>query len=61
MICQRCRAAANYFNPVRLTDQERIDNFNDFLKNGPGGKIDFRTIRVGWNKAIDVGVCTFTF
>lgn len=48
-------------NKVRLTDQERIDYFKDFLKKGPIGKIDSRTIRMGCNKAIDTGVYTFTF
>ena len=48
-------------NQVRLTDQERIDYFKDFLKKGPRGKIDSRTIRTGCNKAIDAGVYTFTF
>lgn len=48
-------------NHVRLTDQERIDYFKDFLKKGPSGKIDSRTIRIGCNKAIDAGVYTFTF
>lgn len=48
-------------NQVRLTNQERIDYFNDFLKKGPQGKIDSRTIRIGCNKAIDTGVYTFTF
>lgn len=45
---------------MRLTDQERIDYFKDFLKKGPDGKIDSRTIRIGCNKAIDTGVYTFT-
>lgn len=48
-------------NKVRLTDQERIDYFKEFLKKGPSGKIDSRTIRIGCNKAIDTGVYTFTF
>lgn len=48
-------------NQVRLTDQERIDYFKYFLKKGPSGKIDSRTIRIGCNKAIDTGVYTFTF
>ena len=48
-------------NQVRLTNQERIDYYNDFLKKGPQGKIDSRTIRIGCNKAIDTGVYTFTF
>ncbi|MEN4535886.1 SgcJ/EcaC family oxidoreductase [Pantoea agglomerans] len=48
-------------NQVRLTDQERIDYFKDFLKKGPRSKIDSRTIRIGCNKAIDTGVYTFNF
>lgn len=48
-------------NQVRLTDQERIDYFHDFLKKKPVGKIDSRTIRLGCNKAIDTGTYTFTF
>lgn len=48
-------------NKVRLTDQERIDYFKNFLKKGPTGKIDSRTIRIGCNKAIDTGVYTFVF
>lgn len=48
-------------NQVRLTDQERVDYFQDFLKKKPFGKIDTRTIRLGCNKAIDTGTYTFTF
>ncbi|MGM8398310.1 SgcJ/EcaC family oxidoreductase [Enterobacter hormaechei] len=48
-------------NHVRLSDQERIDYFQDFLKKKPVGKIDSRTIRLGCNKAIDTGTYTFTF
>jgi hypothetical protein len=48
-------------NQVRLTVPERIDYFKDFLKKGPGGEIDYRTIGIGCNKAIDTGVHTFTF
>ncbi|WP_431194872.1 SgcJ/EcaC family oxidoreductase [Enterobacter cloacae] len=48
-------------NQVRLTDQERVDYFQDFLKKKPYGKIDSRTIRLGCNKAIDTGTYTFTF
>lgn len=48
-------------NQVRLTDQERVDYFQDFLKKKPSGKIDSRTIRLGCNKAIDTGTYTFTF
>lgn len=48
-------------NKVRLTDEERVNYFQDFLKKKPVGKIDSRTIRLGCNKAIDTGVYTFTF
>ncbi|WP_090121743.1 SgcJ/EcaC family oxidoreductase [Kosakonia arachidis] len=48
-------------NKVRLTDEERIDYFEHFLEKKPVGKIDSRTIRLGCNKAIDVGTYTFTF
>ncbi|NDL63281.1 SgcJ/EcaC family oxidoreductase [Acerihabitans arboris] len=48
-------------NQVRLTDAERIDYFKHFLAKQPVGKIDTRTIRIGCNKAIDVGTYTFTF
>src|SRR5476649_818094 len=48
-------------NQVRLTDAERIDYFEHFLANRPVGKIDNRTIRIGCNKAIDIGTYTFTF
>ncbi|MEA5206356.1 SgcJ/EcaC family oxidoreductase [Enterobacter mori] len=48
-------------NRVRLTDAERVDYFEHFLEKKPVGKIDFRTIRIGCNKAIDVGTYTFTF
>ncbi|MBT9425832.1 SgcJ/EcaC family oxidoreductase [Enterobacter oligotrophicus] len=48
-------------NHVRLTDAERVDYFEHFLKKKPSGKIDSRTIRLGCNKAIDTGVYTFTF
>jgi len=46
---------------VRLTEAERIDYFEHFLKNKPVGKIDSRTIRLGCNKAIDTGTYTFRF
>lgn len=48
-------------NKVRLTDAERIDYFEHFLKKKPTGKIDTRLIRLGCNKAIDIGTYTFTF
>ncbi|WGO83325.1 SgcJ/EcaC family oxidoreductase [Arsenophonus apicola] len=46
---------------VRLTDAERVDYFKHFLAKKPVGKIDNRTIRIGCNKAIDIGTYTFTF
>ncbi|TNV16017.1 SgcJ/EcaC family oxidoreductase [Ochrobactrum teleogrylli] len=65
------RVAANYAhdavllptlsNQARLTDRERIDYFEGFLKKGPVGHIDTRTIRLGCNKAIDTGTYTFTY
>lgn len=48
-------------NQVRLTDEERIHYFEDFLAKKPVGHIDSRTIRIGCNKAIDSGTYTFTF
>jgi len=48
-------------NKARLTDEERIDYFNQFLAKKPVGHIDSRTIRIGCNKAIDTGTYTFTF
>ena len=46
---------------MRLTVQERIDYLKDFLKKGPGGKIDSLTIQICCNKSIDAGVYTFIF
>lgn len=48
-------------NKVRLTNEERKEYFQDFLKKKPSGKIDSRSIRIGCNKAIDIGTYTFTF
>lgn len=48
-------------NKARLTDEERIDYFKNFLAKKPVGHIDSRTIRTGCNKAIDTGTYTFTF
>ncbi len=65
------KVAANYAHDAvllptlsrraRFTDQERVDYFKGFLKKGPVGHIDSRTIRVGCNKAIDTGNYTFSF
>ncbi|MCY1216302.1 hypothetical protein D9M68_388830 [compost metagenome] len=45
----------------RLTPAEKLDYFNEFLKNRPSGKIDFRSIELGCNYAVDAGIYTFTF
>lgn len=52
---------ATVSNKPRLTPAEKVDYFNEFLKNGPSGKIDFRTIELGCNSAVDAGLYTFTF
>lgn len=48
-------------NKPRLTVAEKEDYFHHFLQNGPSGKIDFRTIELGCNSAVDSGLYTFTF
>lgn len=48
-------------NQMRRSPAEIRDYFVKFLKNGPQGKIDQRTIRVGCNVAQDVGSYTFQF
>ncbi|HHR6132321.1 TPA: SgcJ/EcaC family oxidoreductase [Providencia alcalifaciens] len=48
-------------NKVRLTNADRVDYFEHFLKKKPVGKIDTRTVRIGCNNAIDTGTYTFTF
>lgn len=48
-------------NKPRLTAAEKEDYFHHFLENKPVGKIDFRTIEVDCNTAIDSGLYTFTF
>jgi len=50
-----------YLIQVSLTDQERLDDSKNRLKEGPSGKIDLRLIRIGFNKTIDSIVYTFTF
>lgn len=65
------KVAANYTHDAvllptlspqtRLTDAERIDYFKSFLKKGPVGHIDSRTIRLGCDDAVDTGNYTFTF
>lgn len=44
----------------RVNSVERIDYFKDFLSKHPVGKIDYRKIKIGCNKAIDTGLYTFT-
>jgi uncharacterized protein (TIGR02246 family) len=48
-------------NKPRLTPAEKEDYFVHFLENGPSGKIDFRSIELGCNSAVDAGLYTFTF
>ncbi|MFC5489384.1 SgcJ/EcaC family oxidoreductase [Dokdonella soli] len=48
-------------NKPRLTAAEKEDYFHHFLENRPVGKIDSRTIQIGCNTAVDVGLYTFTF
>ncbi len=48
-------------NKPRLTQAERIDYFEHFLKNQPRGRIDSRVITIGCNGAVDAGTYTFTF
>ncbi len=48
-------------NVPRLTPAAKEDYFEHFLQNRPSGKIDSRTIQIGCNSAVDVGLYTFTF
>ena len=48
-------------NKPRLTPAEKEDYFVHFLENQPSGKIDFRSIELGCNSAVDAGLYTFTF
>jgi hypothetical protein len=48
-------------NLPRLTPAEKEDYFDHFLEDGPSGSIDFRTIELGCNMAVDAGLYTFTF
>lgn len=48
-------------NKLRLTPAEKEDYFHHFLENRPSGKIDFRTVEIDCNTAIDAGLYTFTF
>lgn len=48
-------------NVPRLTPAAKEDYFEHFLVNRPSGKIDSRTIQLGCNSAVDIGLYTFTF
>lgn len=48
-------------NTPRLTPAAKKDYFEHFLENRPSGRIDSRTIQLGCNSAVDVGLYTFTF
>jgi uncharacterized protein (TIGR02246 family) len=48
-------------NKPRLTAAEKEDYFVHFLENKPVGQIDFRSIEIDCNVAIDSGLYTFTF
>jgi uncharacterized protein (TIGR02246 family) len=48
-------------NKPRLTPEEKEDYFEHFLQKKPVGQIDFRTIEIDCNTAIDAGLYTFTF
>lgn len=48
-------------NQPRTNPKEIRDYFVKFLKNGPQGSIDQRTIRIGCNVAQDVGTYSFRF
>ncbi len=47
-------------NKPRLTREERVDYFVEFLKKEPVGAIDSRIIQIGCNMAVDAGLYTFT-
>ncbi len=48
-------------NKPRLTPAEKEDYFHHFLEGRPSGRIDFRSIELGCNSAVDAGLYTFTF
>ncbi|MBP0619847.1 DUF4440 domain-containing protein [Cupriavidus consociatus] len=48
-------------NKPRMTPAEKLDYFKEFLQSRPSGKIDFRSIELGCNYAVDAGTYTFTF
>ena len=48
-------------NKPRLTAAEKEEYFQHFLQDRPSGKIDFRSVELGCNTAVDSGLYTFTF
>lgn len=48
-------------NKPRLTAAEKEDYFAHFLDKKPVGQIDFRSIEIDCNVAIDSGLYTFTY
>ncbi|MEB0012586.1 SgcJ/EcaC family oxidoreductase [Glaciimonas sp. Gout2] len=58
---ERSVLLATVSNKPRLTEADKEDYFQHFLENKPVGKIDSRTIEIGCNTAVDVGLYTFTF
>ena len=48
-------------NKPRTTAAEKEDYFHHFLDNKPSGMIDWRTIEIDCNTAVDAGLYTFTF
>ena len=48
-------------NLPRLTAAQKLDYFEHFLENKPVGRIDFRSVDIGCNSAVDAGLYTFTF
>src|SRR5262245_3057923 len=48
-------------NKPRMNAAEKADHFHHFLANKPSGKVDFRSIEVGCNTAVDAGLYTFKF
>lgn len=52
---------ATISNTPRMDAAQKEDYFKVFLANRPFGRIDSRTIFLGCNTAVDVGLYTFTF
>jgi uncharacterized protein (TIGR02246 family) len=48
-------------NQPRTTAAEKQDYFQHFLEKRPSGVVDWRTIEIDCNTALDAGLYTFTF